>query len=86
MNIKLFCVLDYKLGQFNTPMAFQSTGLAYRAFQDEVNRDASDNPMFKYPDDFSLHYVGEFNTFSGCFSPPEKGIPEVVVQGREVKM
>lgn len=86
MNVKLFCVLDNKLGQFNTPMAFQSQGLAFRAFQDEVNREAADNPMFKYPEDFSLHYVGEFDTAVGCFIPPSKGIPEVVALAREVKL
>ena len=55
MKVKLFCVLDSKLNLFNTPMAFQSQGLAYRAFQDEVNRDDKDNPMNKYPEDFSMY-------------------------------
>ena len=36
MKVKLFCVLDAKLNLFNTPMAFQSQGLAHRAFQDVV--------------------------------------------------
>lgn len=86
MNIKLFCVLDSKLNLFNTPMAFQSQGLAHRAFQDEVNRDDKDNPMNKYPEDFSMYYVGEFDSAIGCFVPTSKGIPELVANGRDVKL
>ena len=77
MKVKLFCVLDSKLNLFNTPMAFQSQGLAHRAFQDEVNRDDKDNPMNKYPEDFSMYYVGEFDSAIGCFVPTSKGIPEL---------
>ena len=86
MKVKLFCVLDSKLNLFNTPMAFQSQGLAHRAFQDEVNRDDKDNPMNKYPEDFSMYYVGEFDSAIGCFVPASKGIPELVANGRDVKL
>jgi len=86
VKVKLFCVLDAKLNLFNTPMAFQSQGLAHRAFQDEVNREDKDNPMHKYPEDFSLYYVGDFDSAIGCFVPPSKGIPELVANGRDVKL
>lgn len=86
MKIKLFSVLDDKLGQFNSPMAFQSIGIANRAFADEVNREAADNPMYKYPGDFSLYHVGEFDAMTGCFIATSTGIPVLVVRGSEVKL
>lgn len=86
MDIKLFCVMDKKLNLFNSPMAFQSIGLAYRAFQDEVNRKADDNPMHRYPEDFELYHVGVFDSSIGCFVPTAKGVPELVAQGHQVKL
>lgn len=86
MRTKLFSVLDDKLGQFNSPMAFQSTGIANRAFADEVNRAAPENPMNRYSGDFSLYFVGEFDPMTGCFVSTDTGIPVLVARGSEVKV
>ena len=51
-----------------------------------MNREDKDNPMNKYPEDFSMFYVGEFDSSIGCFVPPSKGIPELVANGRDVKL
>lgn len=85
MRTPLFSVLDDKLGKFNSPMAFPSQGLAHRTFTDEVNREAADNPMHRYPGDFSLWKVGEFDPDTGCFVSTDTGIPVLVCRASEVK-
>lgn len=85
MRVKLFSVLDDKLGQFQSPMAFQSVGLANRAFANEINREAPDNAMFQYSSDFSIYLVGEFDPMTGCFVSTETGIPVLVARGADVK-
>lgn len=84
MKILLFCVRDVKLGEFNSPMVFPSRGIAQRSFQDEVNRDAPDNAVYRYPSDFSLYYVGEFDSTSGVLIPVE--VPELVAQAADLKV
>lgn len=67
MIIQLFSVFDKALGEYNTPMAFQTRGVAIRSFLDEVKRQASDNPLSKHPEDYSLWYIGSFDSEDGLF-------------------
>lgn len=81
MKVNLFCVFDAKLGEFNTPMAFQSRGVAIRSFMDECKRVDANNALHNHPDDFSLHYVGTFDSELGVFESPG---PELVFRASDV--
>lgn len=78
MQIHLFCVFDKQLEEFNTPMAFPSRGVAIRSFCDEVKREASENQMRQHPEDFSLWYVGTFDSVQGEFGSPFQ--PEKLIE------
>jgi hypothetical protein len=78
MQIALYCVFDTKLGEFNTPMAFQSRGVAIRSFMDEVK--SGDSMLHKHPEDFSLYYVGTFDSGEGKFEFPD--LPEWLISGQ----
>jgi len=69
MIIKLVCVRDVKLGEYNNPMCVPSLGVAQRSFQDEVNRADKANTVYNYPNDFSLYHVGDFDTERGVLDP-----------------
>ena len=67
MKLQVFALFDSKLGEYAQPFCAQSIGVAVRSFQTEVNRDAPDNSLNQYPDDFHLSHLGEFDTQSGAF-------------------
>ena len=79
MKIMLFSVFDDKLGEFNTPMAFQSRGLASRSFLDELKREDPSNMLNKHPEDFTLYHVGSFDSQNGSFESPS--VPECILRG-----
>jgi hypothetical protein len=82
MKIQLYSVFDDKLGEFNTPMAFQSRGVAIRSFSDEVKRDEPGNMLFRHPGDYSLYYVGELDTGSASFR--DSAAPaELIIRGSD---
>lgn len=58
-------VRDSAAGAFNRPFFVPAAGMALRSFEDEVNRQAADNPMFNHPDDFELYHVGFFDEENG---------------------
>lgn len=61
MKLKLYSLLDRKTMQFANPMFLVAHGQATRALQDEVNREAADNPLWKHTDDFAMYYLGEWD-------------------------
>lgn len=65
---KVCCVMDSALDAFMRPFFMPTTNMAVRTFVDEVNRAAEDNPMWKHPDDYTLHCLGEFDDQTGNFS------------------
>lgn len=58
-------VRDQAAGAFMRPLFFGSIGQAVRSFQDEVNRAAEDNAMYRHPEDFELFHLGYFNENTG---------------------
>lgn len=71
MKQQAFSVLDCKTGYFNVPY-FSPTILSGRRSFQEVCRDAN-SLVAKYPDDFQLWHVGEFDDVDGhltSFDPP----------------
>lgn len=67
MILHIVCIRDSAAGAFNRPYFAPSTGLAVRAFRDEVNRSAADNPMFSHPTDFELYTLGTFDDADASF-------------------
>lgn len=61
----LVAVCDVKAGSFLPPMAVAHVQVAMRSFEQEVNRDAPDNMIAKYPEDFHLYKLGTFNQVTG---------------------
>jgi hypothetical protein len=62
-NLRIYCVFDEKSGLYGMPHFLQSDGLAIRSFSggcDDPNTDLN-----RYPEDFFLYYVGDFNVVSG---------------------
>lgn len=56
---KLYSVKDVKSGLFNAPMMFVTKGEAIRGFTQAANDNGT--MVGKYPEDFGLYELGEFN-------------------------
>lgn len=63
MQLKIYSVRDSKAEVFNTPFFLNTHGEAERAFNNLVTDPKS--MISKYPDDYDLYYVGEFNNDNG---------------------
>lgn len=63
--LRLYSVYDQKAEQFGPPQVFHNDMLALRGFEAVVN----DDKMFicKYPEDFSLYYVGNLGDINGRY-------------------
>ena len=77
---KMFSVLDSKTGGFTVPFAAVNVGSAVRTFRASVGDPSS--LFFRFPEDFSLYLVGEFEQDSGMLSGC---VPECVATGVQVK-
>jgi len=64
-KMKAFCAEDLKLSVFMPPFFFLHTGQALRAFEDLVKD--GNSIVGKYPNDFRLVEIGEFNDQTGEF-------------------
>ncbi|AZL82695.1 nonstructural protein [Apis mellifera associated microvirus 24] len=67
MNYKLFSVRDAKSEIFHPPWFKLTHGEAERDFRSAVNDEKTN--LNKYPEDYDLYYVGEYDDNSGRFSP-----------------
>lgn len=67
MKLKFFCVHDSKVGAYMSPFVLRSTGEAIRSFESAVN-DVS-TQFNKYPADFHLFEIGEFDEQQGVLLP-----------------
>lgn len=67
MKIQVCCMRDVRAGLYWNPVFVPSIGAAIRGFEDEVNRAAEDNTMYKHPQDFELFHLGTFDTESATF-------------------
>jgi len=61
--LKLFSVRDIKGYSFAAPMAIPSVGIAKRSFLEACA--APSGPLYKYPEDYQLYQVGEFDPNCG---------------------
>lgn len=83
MNYHVLSVYDRAAATYGRPLFAAAVGAAMRSFQDEVNRAAEDNPMYKHPEDFDLVQIGTFDDQSGRLAAIE---PKVVAIGRQMSM
>lgn len=75
-------IRDYKAEVFMRPFFAQATGAAVRMFQDEVNRDGTDNMLYRHPEDFGLFEIGLFDDFSGEITPHD--VKKLICEGINV--
>jgi hypothetical protein len=82
MKMVVVSIKDTAADAFGRPAYVASEGVAVRQFQDEVNRNAEDNQLYRHPDDFHLFYLGLFDDATGKFELLE--IPKLVARAKEV--
>lgn len=84
MKLIICAVYDVISDRWLPPFCQQTKGQAIRGFMDEVNRPADDNILYKHPDDFVLHQIGEYDdvdmSCSRFFADEQK-----LISGRECK-
>lgn len=72
-KLKAYAVRDAKAEAFPRPPFFVSaTGLAVRMFTDACNDPGTE--LGKYPADFTLFEIGDFDQQDGTFTPRKGGI------------
>lgn len=67
MMLKIYSIRDAKAEVFNTPFFQKTHGEAERNFRTICNDDKS--TVNKYPDDYDLYYLGDYDDNSGKLSP-----------------
>jgi len=63
--LRLYCIYDSKAEQFSPPQVYHNDMLALRAFEGIVNDDKM--LIKKYPEDFTLYYVGNLDDSDGRY-------------------
>lgn len=66
MILKVFTVFDVKANAHLQPFFSTTAGQAIRMFESSVN--APDHQFAKYPTDFTLFEVGEYDDSNGSFN------------------
>lgn len=82
--LRLYSIYDSKAEQFSPPQVYHNDMLALRAFEGIVNDDKM--LIKKYPEDFTLYYVGNLGDSDGRYyveNSNESCIPVLV--GRAVE-
>lgn len=81
--LRLYSIYDEKAEQFSPPQVYHNDMLALRAFQGIVNDDKM--LIKKYPEDFSLYYVGNIGDSDGryCVDHSDESSTPVLV-GRAI--
>lgn len=77
--LRLYSIYDSKAEQFSPPQVYLNDMLALRAFEGIVNDDKM--LIKKYPEDFTLYYVGNLGDSDGRYyieNCDESRIPVVV--------
>lgn len=78
MKLLCFAVRDNKAEHFNRPIFSLAAGEALRSFQMEC--ESAESMLHRFPDDFSLFRIGEFDQVTGEFVPCE---PVVICRARD---
>ena len=65
VTLRLYSIYDSKAEQFSPPQVYHNDMLALRAFEGIVNDDKM--LICKYPEDFTLYYVGDLGDSDGRY-------------------
>jgi hypothetical protein len=65
--LKMFSIRDQKGEVFHSPFFKNTMGEAERDFHTSVNDEKT--MLNKYPEDFDLYYMGEYDNTEGKFAP-----------------
>lgn len=77
---KVFAIMDSKAKSFFPPFLQNTHGEAERTFQHGVNNEQS--MLNKYPEDYDLYYLGEFDEANGKFAC--EASPQHMIKGVQV--
>lgn len=69
MQLKIYSIRDSKSEVFNTPFYKSTHGEAERDFRSAVTDEKT--TLNKYPEDFDLYFLGEYNDNDGKFQSLE---------------
>jgi hypothetical protein len=72
MIFKCFSIFDSKIGSYSKPVFLRSKGEAIRAVTSEVQ--SKESELSKYPADFTLFEVGEYDDDTGTMIPAAANI------------
>lgn len=76
MKMIVCAIFDRKVLAYGPPMFFRTKGEAIRSFMDAVKENNS--PMKKYPDDYFIAYLAEYDDATGEFFN-HKPVPEMMM-------
>lgn len=65
LKLRLYSIYDSKAEQFSPPQVYHNDMLALRGFESIVNDDKM--LIKKYPEDFTLYYIGNFSDSDGRY-------------------
>lgn len=71
MILKLCSIYDKRALNYGAPMAFPTLGVAERSFMDAITS-PDQQVMNKHPEDYTLYYIGEFDSDTGKITQAEK--------------
>ena len=80
--MRIFAVYDLKAQDFGQPFFNQNTATALRAFADLAND--PNTTVYKYPDDFTLFELGEYESNTGRIIPLDQ--PKTLASATEYKI
>ncbi|QXP08053.1 MAG: nonstructural protein [Arizlama microvirus] len=66
--MKIYALLDTKSGTYGVPFFQRNDTTAARAISLEVNRNDESNMLNKYPEDFTLYILGEYDEETGLIT------------------
>ena len=82
MRLVVVAVRDRAADAYMRPFFVPTIGMAVRSFGDEVQRAATDNPMWSHPEDYDLYLLGQFDEDTGRFLCEEPQ-PRMVAVGKD---
>lgn len=68
MILAVCATLDRKAKSFGAPMVFQNTEIATRMARTLMEHNGQQSDLEKYPEDFDLYLIGEFDTELGTIA------------------
>ena len=74
----LYCVYDYKTGAHGMPFVMESDESAKRSFLDSLAEVRMPTLLSKFPTDYELRRLGEYDTQTGELIPESDGKPKFI--------